>query len=75
MTAKKIAILLVELETALRFIWFRNRIEIMDTWHSELMDMVGDLERWEIEAIACIIEMAERDYENHLQKKEKKNES
>ena len=65
----------MELETALRFIWFRNRIEIMDTWHSELMDMVGDLERWEIEAIACIIEMAERDYENHLQKKEKENES
>ena len=47
----------------------------MDTWHSELMDMVGDLERWEIEAIACIIEMDERDYENHLQKKEKENES
>ena len=42
----------------------------MDTWHSELADMVGDLERWEIEAIACIIEMAERDYENHLRKRE-----
>ncbi len=47
----------------------------MDTWKSEAMDMLSDMSRDELEAIAYIIAMAERDYENHLQKKEKKNES
>ena len=47
----------------------------METWRSELMDMLGDMSRVDRAAVAFIIEMAERDYENHLQKKEKKNES
>ncbi len=43
----------------------------MDTWRSDLMDALGDMSRDDRLALAYVIEMAERDYENHLQKKEK----
>lgn len=47
----------------------------MDTWRSEFMDMLEDMSQDDIEAACYLIAMVERDYEDHLQKKEKKNES